>query len=78
MPEIKTFKLLSAQELAQKVTDLGKEDFTMTISPQAMKIISNYPNFPWDKFKLWFKKNYCVVNGMHLHHYLSTQIDKDL
>ena len=68
----------SVEELNKKVEDLGKEDFEMKLSPQAKRILETYPNFPWDKFSAWFKKNYCLVNGGHLHHYFTTQIEKDL
>lgn len=52
-----------------------------TVTPQAAAILKNFPDFPWDKFSSWFKRNHSgvvQVNGGHMHRYFSDQIDKDL
>lgn len=78
MPTIKQPVKLSVEELNKKTQDLGKEDFEMKMSSSAKKVLTNFPNFPWAKFKIWYKKNYCVVGSSHILQYMEHQIEKDL
>ena len=65
--------------LVSDLKSLGTSKFDIDISPQALAIISNYGDkFPYHKFKSWFIKNKIVINGGHLHEYLSNQFEKDI
>ena len=51
---------------------LGAKSFEIKISPQAKEIIANYGEaFPLEHFKTWILKNKMMVNGGHLHEYLT-------
>ena len=72
-------KIKIEEILVSDLKSLGQQKFDINISPQAKAIISNYGDkFPYQKFKSWFIKNKMVVNGGHLHEYLSNQFEKDI
>ena len=56
----------------QQIVELKKMNLEgVEISPQAKEIISRIDDFPVEHFKVWWKKNFGIVNGQHLHMYLS-------
>ena len=61
------------EELVEIFKEFGKEDFETILSPQAKIMMHRFPDFPVEHFKAWFKKNYGVISGVHILHYIKDE-----
>jgi len=72
---------MKMEEVRTKAEEFIQRKIPMYITPQAEKVIANYPNFPWKKFCKWHLETYPTtmqINGQHIFRYMSEYINKDL